>query len=570
MASSSLRVALTEDSVRQLVESSSGSRNLPRVFLPLEEDGDGLELVVGYLVYVRNGGFMLVLPSNAVVGQTLDSLSSEQGVALPAHFSGECAVETLRSRSMGDTSVQLVDLPWDFVSHLVTINRLSTAMKGKLLNFVVDGTEVRPLRDSVHELANQWIESAELATAQEYVTGEEFVDELPTGGEEARIAQSAPSFAEDAPDAVHRRLLERIAELEAAVASQKQSAAAAPLPPKAASRAPPLFQREQAEPRMSSQEWGRLQMLAGTPPPRVGTAERRRLQATNPVPDAQDHSLLELEREAAEPDPQMPPGVAELMDSPADPLHKLLAAQMQQNQLLLQKLVGPKNADPVLGILGAGGADSASGSSATGVKGCLAREAFLQSVTKLPQVASSTRANALRELGMDPSREDASLIRKYMERRMALSDHRLLTYFTMMIAEGWAIGYESGNAELLGVLSRMLFFVEQCAIDGGKCQMAWLLTGWQEPPFHLLTNAKRMPGLQPYARLCHPAWISANIAYLKDMDYLETRLQSLGSNKSKAKPDDADSAKPNPKPKPKKKGFGKGTEASKTETTPAA
>lgn len=316
----------------------------------------------------------------------------------------------------------------------------------------------------------------------------------------------------------------------------------------------------------TGQEWGRLQMLAGTPPPRVGTAERRRQQSLQNLPVPQDHTLLDLEREATEQEPTMPDPV-DVLGQNGDPLHRLLALQMQQNQALLQKLVGQKVSDPVLGILSSGGADSASGSSSTGVKGCLAREAFLQSVAKLPAVANATRMNALRELGMDPQKEDGSLIRKYMERRMALADHRLLTYFTAMIAESWAIGFETGNVETLEVLSRMLYFVEQCAIDGGRPQMGWLLTGWQEPPFHLLTSSKRMPCLQPYARLCHPAWVSANIAYLKDMDYLESRLSTLGLQKTnKVKTGDADQVPTTqPKNKPKKpKGQGKGSNAEGT------
>ena len=217
-----------------------------------------------------------------------------------------------------------------------------------------------------------------------------------------------------------------------------------------------------------------------------------------------------------------------------NPLQKMLMVQMQQNQVLL--------------------------GSSSGVKGCMAREAFLRAVADLPKVANSTRANALRELGMDPSREDGSLIRRYMERRMPLAEHRLLTYFTAMLAEAWAVGYNSGNVEMLGILSRMLFFTEQCSIDQGRTSMAWLLAGWQEPPFHLLTSAKRHPGLQPYARLCHPAWVSANIAYVKDIDYLEGRLQSLGTSKPKKTQDDSDyQTKQNPKLKPRKpKGTGKG------------
>lgn len=98
---------------------------------------------------------------------------------------------------------------------------------------------------------------------------------------------------------------------------------------------------------------------------------------------------------------------------------------MQQNQLLMQRMLSGKNSDPVLGALTTGGGDNASGSS-SGVKGCLAREAFVKVVADNHKVADVVRVNALRELGMDPSREDGSLMRRYIERRIPLAEHRLL------------------------------------------------------------------------------------------------------------------------------------------------
>lgn len=568
MASSALGVALTEDSVRQAVEAASQARALPAKFLALAEDTpEGVNMVCGYLVYVRTGGFMVALPLDDLVNQTLDALSLELGISAPIFHTGQVAVETVRGRRVGEALIQLADLSWEFAVHFVSMGRISAAQRAKILSFSLEASEVRPVKASVQDLANAWIDSMDPDTAQEYVTGEEFAD----------AADPTPSVAPDLPAGVspevHQKLQDRVAELEAALLQQRQvPVAPAGVPPGQASKVPPLFNKDAAGGVMSAQEWGRLQLLAGTPPPRVGTAEKRRQQSQQALPVAQDHALLDQEREATEAD-QMVLDPAMVLGQTSDPLHQLLALQMQQNQALLQKLVGPKVADPVLGVLSSGGADSASGSSSTGVKGCLAREAFLQSVTKLPAVANATRMNALRELGMDHQKEDGSLIRKYMERRMALSEHRLLTYFTAMIAEGWQIGYESGNMEMLGVLSRMLYFVEQTAIDGGRPQMGWLLTGWQEPPFHLLTSSKRMPGLQPYARLCHPSWVSANIAYLKDMDYLEGRLSTLGSQKpSRSKTDDADPApKIHPKNKPKKpKGQGKGASSDGPKTDPAA
>lgn len=107
----------------------------------------------------------------------------------------------------------------------------------------------------------------------------------------------------------------------------------------------------------------------GGPPPRVGNAEIRRTAV-------QDDALVGQEREAAE--EKIPEAtLANLVAQSQDPIQQMLALQLQQNQMLLKKLV-PRNSDPVLGVLSSG---SDGGSSSSGnIKGCLARDAFLKAV----------------------------------------------------------------------------------------------------------------------------------------------------------------------------------------------
>ena len=146
------------------------------------------------------------------------------------------------------------------------------------------------------------------------------------------------------------------------------------------------------------------------------------------------------------------------------------------------------------------------------------------------KVAEVVRVNALREVGMDPCREDGSLMRRYIERRIPLAEHRLLAHFATLLGEAWATGHASGNTELLGVIGRMMIFTEQVAIDSGKIQVGWLLTGVAEPPFHLLTSRQKHPGLQQFSRLSAPGWVAANLAFLRDLDFLESRVAA--SNKT--------------------------------------
>lgn len=120
--------------------------------------------------------------------------------------------------------------------------------------------------------------------------------------------------------------------------------------------------------------------------------------------------------------------------------------------------------------------------------------------------------------------------------------------------------------QMLGFLARAAFFVEQTALDGGRLELSWLLTGFTEPNAQFHFSIKKSPGLKPFSRLIHPLWLSANIAFLRDIDYLEGRLATLGKGKSSASvsADPEDSMDPKPKRKPKKQKKGGGKENSET------
>lgn len=166
---------------------------------------------------------------------------------------------------------------------------------------------------------------------------------------------------------------------------------------------------------------------------------------------------MDLEREAAEEDfgQQVDPLKLLAQDPNADPVQSMLLASLQQSQILLQKLVGSRTNDPVLKALGGGGSDSASGASSSGVRGCLARDVFIRAVQDLPTVV---RASAVRELGLSPGKEDSNLLWKYMERRIPLADHKMLSHFATLVAEGWSIAHQSNNVELMGTMGRMMIY----------------------------------------------------------------------------------------------------------------
>ena len=519
--------ALLREEVEELVAKGSAGKALLAVHFALasEEMGEGdVTTGMGYLVFARSGGFMLAVPNQDIVRHTLDSWS-EHGAPLAPGFH-ECTVtlETTRGRAIGEVSINLVDFPWGAANYLWSASQ--TRKEVKVMGFELLGQIGRPSKGPTYAAADAWITTGGMDddTAADYVTGEELEPDAP---EQPGVANGAvdPSVVE--------ALQQRILELEQQVGPPRNAVGASPKQPSGMeptvevhshAKAPPLFGTPGRQRDLSAADWTKLQKLAGPPPPRVGRLEGRRVEV-GPTTMMQDNSFLLEEREVEEASPLEPLGVELPAASTGGTLEQLLAAQLQQNHLLLQKLMGQKSSDPVLGALS--GSDNAGGSS-SGVKGCIAREAFVKAMQDLPKVGRMARQQAMKELGIPFSLEDGSLMRTYMERRMCLAEHRMLSYFAMMLVESWSVAFEAKDELMMGSLAKMLFFVEQASIDNGRLQLAWLLTGMQDPPFHLLTSRKKQPGLQPFARLCPPSWVSGNLAYLRDLDYIEGRLQSLG------------------------------------------
>ena len=220
-------------------------------------------------------------------------------------------------------------------------------------------------------------------------------------------------------------------------------------------------------------------------------------------------------------------------------MQRLLALQMKQTNVLMQRMA-PKHQDALTSALGGGGSESGSSS---GVRGCAARELFVKHLEDSSAVARAVLANAQRELGLPTSSIYGGLMRDYIEKKIPLGDMKLLTFVAMLYAHGWEAAFEARDELMMGHMSRGLLFIEQCAMDGGKTQFAWLLTGLPEPNWSITTVNRRRQSLQPFSRLAQPAWVATNVAFLRDLDFIETKLRAAGS-KTNATTEDPSEEKP--------------------------
>ena len=553
------RAGLTPEVLGELASGVDVHHALPTVLFLVDGTDDAApRWGVAYVVRSRANGFMLAVAADPDLGAVLE-LMVPDGQEIMSH-TGAVTMVSMRGRQLGPGELQLVDLVWDCSHHFIKQASLKGALlrSSVLVGPTIDGERCRPAASSALQLSEEWIgQVMEGEPAQEYLTAVE--EELVPEDEEE---EPTPSLLPDAAAASEVEELKRKVKLLESQLLQKTQPGKPPPPPPGKpelfGKTPGLFQPGRTG-GVPPQDLQRLAALAGSPPPRTGQHEQRRqLDPLGDVPH-QDALLAEVEKEVMEPalgdlhlgQPQTDSGV----------LSQILVAQLQQNALLLQKVLGKQPADPIMGALS--GSDSGSAGSSQGVKGCVAREAFCKTAQDLDVIATSVRRNALAELGMDISREDESVMRRYIERRIPLADHRLLCHVATLAAEGWAVAFKSQNQQMLGFLGLLLMFVEQVALDHGKVQLGWLLTGLAEPNHQIHFSHSKTPGLKPFSRLANPVWVSANLAYLRDLDFLESRMDQIGRKKSSGSPPSPEEGSDRPKPKPKikpRKGKGKGSE----------
>ena len=488
-----------------------------------EDGGSTVRLAQAYLVKIRAGGFLAVLPRNDYVVELMRSIVNEEGDSLVVDYVCAVELETSRGRSLGEAEVYFADMPWEGASAFTKSHPLRGALarETRFVTFEAGGSTGRPRPASTLAAADAWIMTTmDATTATEYTTAAEEVDEpaevLPT------LDGAALNNAE-----LYNALLDRIQVLEAISRPSASSAAPATRP---LLGGPPLLRTPATA--LDNDALGRLQSLAGPAPRKPPGLGARPKTSAAPTPVGTG-TFREAELEAL-PDMGAADPFADLGTQLTDPLHQILAAQLAQNKMLLEKLSPPKQVDDVTAALGATGSGSANDSSGGGIKGCLARDAFLCQVQDLPRVAEIVRANALRELGLDANREEPNLLKLYIERRLPLAGHRLLGYVASFAAEGWEAGARSQNAELQGYAARLAIFAEQASLDAGRLQLAWLMSGYPDPPAALWATNRRS-SLEPFSGLSHPAWAAANVAYLKDLDYLESRMTAL--NRARPSPD---------------------------------
>lgn len=486
------------------------------------------------LLQARAHGFMMLTPEFEEIRATLTDWEVDGDADEVVISEVDCTIESNRGSLLGTVPCFICDVPWEY---LPLFRKVPVRGLGEgAFTFEMDSVHGRPVLAAAREVARKWIaEVLDGSTANEYLSAVEEGPQNPLGDDEELIPEAPPAKprksalrstmprpGEDDVESLHVR----IAQLESLLSQPAAQTTEAPRDELGRSS---LLSGGKGG--LTPQEWDALRQAAGAAPTRVGRHETAKTQTAPPLADLTVDA--EVDREAVDLEGEQDLLAAELQlglkQGKTDPLQRMLLLQLHQTNQLVKALAPKAQTDPLTAVLSGGDSGSASSSGGSvNVKGYAAREVFLKQIVEDQKVIDVVRSNARTELGITASREEPSLLRTYLEQRVPTGDHKTLIQMGYMLAAGWEIGVESNNQALMAFAARMMVYVEQACLDGGRTQLAWMMTGLSEPNFQQLSVNRRRSTLSPFARLASPTWIAANVSYLRDIDQFETRLRQIG------------------------------------------
>ena len=135
--------------------------------------------------------------------------------------------------------------------------------------------------------------------------------------------------------------------------------------------------------------------------------------------------------------------------------------------------------------------------------------------------------------------EELEVSDMYAERKIPMKELKTVQIFTHFLAHQWEDYRRQGDQLGEAWAARGLVMAEQLAIDQGRTQLGLLLSGL--PDIDVSHLPARRTDVRPYGRLSAANWMAAQVAFLKDVDYLESRMkQSRPSGHQDAPPDKSD------------------------------
>eukprot|EP00435_Cladocopium_sp_Y103_P017169 s1714_g4.t1 len=547
---------------------------------PSVPDADGLSEALAVVVLKRQAGFLLAVPSGFMPEAVLDRANQgmEAGPIGPSAYVEVPAVlveQGIRPLTGSTLTVLLVDVAADLAPQL----RRAEEQEDIAMPFDPDAPFNLPSPQDLLRAARDWISQAGEDTSLGFysATGgeapeedeEQMQDGLPETPTPARRARG-PSKAKAAPSGgggVPKPKPKRATTASLATSMEQLLAVV----PSLSSQIQDLAQRhELLEKRLVAPSragaLGLSQPLSSSLVPQQPVSASAVVQAlATPPPRAKGQpavGLLHQQQQNFQPE-----GLAELeeekpLPGPADSdLAKAVYAQSQALTALVGQ-IAQSSQDPMMDL--SAGLSSTATRRATG-RAKLQAELALHSGSFFDAVLRSM-ARRMQPTSPSSGSPEELLARgisgtRYMERYGGFGRRRdlgLVMYQVMGIMDFLQSGNTGAAKDATALLAVCL---DQAVLDGGRFDLAALLTLQEDPPSTIFVNRQQssLSRARAFSQLADQRWVTTALAFVKELDLIQSKRQELsGQNAASAKAQA--SAEPTAKAKPQAKRKGKGAQ----------
>lgn len=457
----------------------------------------------------RRGGVLLAVPVGFIPEKELEEglQASEDAVIGPSRLLKLPGVEEddngTEIPSEADVPVILVDFNMSVFQHLKEYDPSTDTQM--IQSFLDDAPQIMPMSSPLLQQALEWM-TEEVSGRLQFYSAEEQVPMTPVPPTK-RVTTAALA---DQISELSRTLPTLVQELQALKDKQAQFEGA--MAATAVQKAEPPPHR-QPFPVTGGQSSLQEFMKVVGPSPKV-----KATPTVVPVGPQMDVQQLD--------DPNLPvEDLAGAFGRAAQPsMTQAILQQSQAMNALVAHLVGAQ--DPLHDL-------ASSSTSALSTKGAGKRERLQQELASRSggfflQVAQL----ALRRIKpLDPlprTLDDLpkkAIFSKYLEKQGGFAgqkEYAILMWLLAQIGDAMVAKDHGGAQELLALT---LVSLEQASLDGGKWDLAFLLSLQEEPPQALYTSrtSSANPRLRAFAPLCPQPWATSALAFVKEMDVISTR-----------------------------------------------
>ena len=549
---------------------------------PTVPDADGVSEALVLAIMKREAGLLLAVPTGFAPQGVLDRANAGQeagpiGASTVAIVPGVIVEDGMRSPTGSQLEVLIVDVSADLVRQL----RPMLDLEEIACPFDLENPYSLPSPAELLRAARDWISAAGEDTGLAFYSaegGQDLEEEGRTSGDSALPRQPPPP-----------RRARRSAK-PAATPTGGASSAEKPKRVTTASLAASMDQLLAVVPSLSGQLQEltkKQQMLEDrlVAPSRVGALGLSQpLSATMPqpvaagavakalhVPPPRTRGQLSLDfRPAMDFKPEELTALEEEKPEAPPPEGDLAKAMLVQSQALtaLVSQIASSSQDPLADLTL--GVQTASTRGATG-RARLQAELATHSGAFFQSVLRSMARRMQPTMPATGSPED--LLRRgicgtlYMERYGGFGRHRdlgLLLYQVMGILDFLQAGNVGAAQDATALLA---VCIDQAVLDGGRFDLAALLTLQEDPPSAIFVNRQQsvLARSRAFSQLADQKWITTALAFVKELDLITTKRQELSgqaAGSQKGQPSSEPSAKPKAQAKRKGKGNAKGHPAS--------